>query len=344
MKDKTIHIDHGSGGLATKKLIEEVFLKRLSNKRLERLEDSAILDISSNQLAFTTDSFVVDPIFFTGGDIGSLSIHGSVNDLAMQGARPVALSLGLILEEGLLIDELERVAESIKDALLEAKVEVVTADTKVVQRGKADRIFINTSGVGIPYEPRLFLSSERVEEGDVIIVSGSIGDHGATILLERSGFKMDVSIGSDSCPLNGLVETVIKGVGEDFNKLKVFRDPTRGGLATVLNEIAQASNCNMILYEDDIPVKEEVRGVCEILGLDPLYLANEGKMVLICKESIKEKVLGLMKSHLYGRDSRIIGKVERNVKDESPIVTLKTTIGGERIVSILSGQPLPRIC
>ncbi len=341
MKNNRITLDHGSGGLATKELIQDVFLARLSNRYLDRLEDSAVIGIEGGRLAFTTDSYVVDPVFFPGGDIGSLAVHGTVNDLAMQGAKPKALTLGLILEEGLLFQELEQIADSISRACKEAQVPVVAADTKVVPRGKADKIFINTAGVGLIPEG-LELGSHRAHPGDAVIVSGFIGDHGSAILMSRSNLSFGAEIHSDSAPLYDLVATVLEKC--PFDKVRLFRDPTRGGLATVLNEIAQSSNVRIEVDEGAIPIRKKVSGVCELLGLDPLYLANEGKCVAVVDSGYSQEVIDAMKELPIGAHAALIGRIKALDVSQRPVVTLKTGVGGQRIVSMLSGEPLPRIC
>jgi len=343
MKSKNIILlDHGSGGLETNKLIESIFLKRLSNPILERLEDSAQIDIYGKSLAFTTDSFVVNPIFFPGGDIGSLSIHGTINDLAMQGATPIALSLGIILEEGFSIGDLEKIASSIAQASKSVGCPIVTADTKVVEKGKADKIFINTSGIGILADG-INLSSKNASPGDVIILSGFIGDHGAAILLSRNELPFDTKIKSDSAPLSELIKHLFDNLSaKERLQIKLLRDPTRGGLATVLNEISRASGVEIEIFEEKIPVRDEVKGVCELLGLDPLYLANEGKFVAVVGEEIASKVLSILKEHPLGKNSTQIGRVNKS-RDGYQVI-LNTVIGGKRIVPMLSGEPLPRIC
>ncbi len=335
-----ILLDHGSGGLATKRLIEDVFLKHLENPVLSRMEDSAVIDLPQGKVAFTTDSFVIDPPFFPGGDIGSLSVHGTVNDLSMQGARPLFLSLGLILEEGLDMDIIEKIAMSIARACSQAGVMIAAADTKVVGRGQADKLFINTSGIGVIPE-NVVLGIDRARPGDKIIVSGFLGDHGAAVLLSRSGLPFDAEIKSDCASLNGLVEAIIHTAP---GAIRLLRDPTRGGLATVLNEISEASNIDIEIWEECIPVRSEVSGVCELLGLDPLYLANEGKCVVVVRRDAAEKVLEAMKGHRLGREAAIIGEVREREAKERPQVLLKTRVGGLRIVPILTGEPLPRIC
>ncbi len=335
-----ILLDHGSGGLATKRLIEEVFLKHLENPVLSRMEDSAVIDLPQGKIAFTTDSFVIDPPFFPGGDIGSLCVRGTVNDLSMQGAKPLFLSLGLILEEGLDMDIIEKISRSISRASREAGVMIAAADTKVVGRGQADKLFINTSGIGVIPE-NVVLGINRARPGDRVIVSGCVGDHGAAVLLSRSGLPFDAEIKSDCASLNGLVEAVLQAAP---GAIRLLRDPTRGGLATVLNEISEASSVDMEIWEERIPIRNEVSGVCELLGIDPLYLANEGKCVVVARRDAAEKVLKAMKGHRLGREAAIIGEVREKEAKERPQVLLRTRVGGLRIVPILTGEPLPRIC
>ena len=341
MKRGRVLLDHGSGGLATSQLIEDIFLARLSNPYLSRLEDSAVIEVKPGRIAYTTDSYVVDPIFFPGGDIGSLSVHGTVNDLAMQGAMPMAMSLGLILEEGLSFADLERVADSIMSASLGAGVPIVAADTKVVPRGKADKIFINTSGLGMVPEG-LDLGCDRARSGDAVIISGFIADHGAAILMARSNLSFDSAIESDSASLNQLVAAVLKKCPP--GAVRLFRDPTRGGLATVLNEIARSSNVEIEINEEKVPVRKEVRAICELLGLDPLYLANEGKCVAVVDNNYAGAVLDAMNATSLGKDAAIIGRVSAPDQAGRPVVIMNTRVGGSRIVSMLSGEPLPRIC
>jgi len=341
MSNHKILLDHGSGGLATRQLIEEVFLKHLDNPVLSRMEDSAVLELPPGRLAFTTDSFVIAPLFFPGGNIGSLSVHGTVNDLSMQGARPMFLSLGLILEEGLDMDVLNQVARSIAMAADQSNVLIVAADTKVVGRGQADKIFINTSGIGV-LPQGLNLGIHRACPGDKVIVSGFLGDHGASILLARSELPLDASIESDSASLWSLVSEVLENVRPD--SIRLFRDPTRGGLATVLNEIADASKVRIEIVEELIPIRPQVKEFCDLLGLDPLYLANEGKFVMLAEESEAEHVLQILRANPLGKDASIIGQVTDIASFRGEGVILKTSIGGSRIVSMLSGEPLPRIC
>ena len=335
--EKEILLSHGSGGRSMHQLVEGLIVPQLNNPTLSRLEDQALLDVGGVRLAFTTDSFVVDPIFFPGGDIGSLSVHGTINDLAMGGARPVALSLSLILEEGLPMADLERVLASVHRAAEEVGVSIVTGDTKVVHRHSADKLFINTSGVGV-VEEGVVLDATTVQDGDAIIVSGTLGDHGMAIMSRREGFVFDAPIESDSAPLWSLVEAMLAAAP---GAIRTMRDPTRGGLATTLNELAQRAGVGMVLLEEEIPVHEPVQAACEILGLDPLYVANEGKLVAMVEPSRAGHLLEAMQAHPHGTQARIIGHAVSNHPGE---VVLRTTLGGTRIVDMLSGDPLPRIC
>jgi len=343
-KDEQITLAHGSGGKAMHELIESVFLEYLRNPLLELLEDQAVFEIPSgaSKLAFTTDSYVVDPIFFPGGNIGSLAVHGTVNDLAMSGARPLYLSVGFILEEGFAIADLKRILESMRDAALEANVQIVTGDTKVVQRGGADKIFINTSGIGV-IESSTVISASRAQVGDKVILNGTLGDHGTTILIARGELDLETEIESDSAPLNLLVKEMLDEAMNlgNLEAIRAMRDPTRGGAATTLNEIAMSSEVYIEIFEDLIPVREEVKGACEILGLDPLYVANEGKLIAIVSADIAEKIVERMKQNKYGQNACIIGEVKA---EPQGIVAMKTGFGGTRIVDMLVGEQLPRIC
>jgi len=336
--EATILLDHGSGGLASQELISRLFLKHLGNKVLAALEDSAVMDNQPGRLAFTTDSYVVDPIFFPGGDIGALAVHGTINDLAMRGARPLALSLGLILEEGLPLTDLERIIISIKEALLTAGVPIVTGDTKVVPRGKADKIFINTSGIGLVADG-VEISATRAKAGDKIILSGSMGDHGITIMTRRAGIALAGNLRSDTMALHTMVQRLLAGLPE--GAIHTLRDPTRGGVATSLCEIAEGSKLNIEIEENRIPVRPEVRAACEILGLDPLYLANEGKCLAMVAPEYADQALALFRSCPEGAEAAIIGVLAGGT---NPRVTLKTAIGGTRVITPLHGAPLPRIC
>jgi len=336
-------------------LIEGLFLEYFRNPLLERLEDQAVFDIpvtaahnnSSNghttsRLAYTTDSYVVSPIFFPGGDIGTLAVSGTVNDLAASGARPLYLSSGFILEEGLPIDDLKKILESMRRTADEAGIMVVTGDTKVVQKGGADKIFINTSGIGV-IESRVNLSATRAQAGDKVILSGTLGDHGTTIMIARGELELETDIESDCAPLNSLVAEMIDEANSRgaLEGLHCLRDPTRGGLATTLNEIALSAEVCIEIREDLIPVREEVKGACEILGLDPLYVANEGKLVAIVSADLADFLVARMKKHKYGSDACIIGDVKT---EPGGIVSMTTGFGGKRIVDMLAGEQLPRIC
>lgn len=337
MSDNTILLDHGSGGLASQELITELFLKHLDNPILRDLEDSAVLERQDGRLAFTTDSYVVDPLFFPGGDIGKLAIHGTINDLAMRGASPVCLSLGLILEEGMDLTDLERIIVSISEASKESGVPVVTGDTKVVPRGKGDKLFINSSGIGVVPD-HINLSSTRAAVGDAVILSGTMGDHGITIMTRRAGITLEGNLRSDTMALHKLTERILEAYPEAIHTL---RDPTRGGVATTLNEIAARSKVAISMEEEQLPIRPEVRAACEILGLEALYLANEGKCLAIVDNLQAEAIVKLMKSKTEGRDAAIIGRV---VDGKPGRVMINTPIGGSRVVSSLHGEPLPRIC
>jgi hydrogenase expression/formation protein HypE len=345
VKDTQITLAHGSGGRAMHDLVEGLFLDYLRNPMLEMLEDQAVFEVGGNghpaRMAFTTDSYVVDPIFFPGGDIGDLAVNGTVNDLAMSGARPLYLSAGFILEEGLPMDDLRRVLASMRDAAAAAGVQVVTGDTKVVQRGSVDKIFINTAGIGVIEAP-IRLSASAAKPGDKVIVSGSLGDHGTTIMIARGELDLETEIESDSAPLHTLVADLLDELGaERLAALHCLRDPTRGGVATTLNEIALSSEVCIEILEDNLPVREEVKGACEILGLDPLYVANEGKLIAIVAGDVAGRLVERMRKNPYGRDACVIG----DVKAEPPgIVSMRTGFGGTRIVDMLVGEQLPRIC
>jgi hydrogenase expression/formation protein HypE len=331
-----IGLDHGSGGEASHELIQEIFVSRLDNDYLRPMDDSAVLELPACTLAFTTDSYVVDPIFFPGGNIGSLAVHGTVNDLSMQGAHPLYLTLGLILEEGLPLQDLITIIDSLAQAGHEAKVSIVAGDTKVVQKGAVDKVFINTSGIGL-IQDGVNVSGHNARPGDVLIINGNIGDHGMAILSRREGLHFESPLMSDSAPLNGLVSSIL-GVSKEIH---VLRDPTRGGVATALNEVASRSGVGIHLFEEDVPISPSVAAACEILGLDPLYVANEGKCLVIVSREEAKKVLRVMKKNIYGKRSRIIGEVTT----ENPRrVLMKTKIGGTRILSMLRGEQLPRIC
>ncbi len=337
MSKKKILLDHGSGGMASQDLIGNLFLKYLDDPILHGLEDSAVIDNKPGRLAFSTDSYVVDPIFFPGGDIGKLAVHGTINDLAMRGAKPLCLSLGLILEEGMDLDDLEKIIASIAQASKESDVPVVTGDTKVVPKGKGDKIFINTSGIGLVDE-HVDISSLNAKAGDNIILSGTMGDHGITIMTRRAGISMEGKLESDTMPLHRMVSKLIT---ELPGAIHVMRDPTRGGVATSLNEIAENSKLSISLIEEDLPVTPEVRTACEILGLEPLYLANEGKCLVVVSEADTEEALAIMRACDEGVDAQVIGKM---IDGKPGRVVINTPIGGSRVVTPLHGEPLPRIC
>ncbi|MDH7499412.1 MAG: hydrogenase expression/formation protein HypE [candidate division NC10 bacterium] len=332
-----ILLAHGAGGRMAHELIARQFLPFLLNPMLSPLDDSAILPMEGARFAFTTDSYVVDPLFFPGGDIGRLAVCGTVNDLAMGGAVPLYLSLSLIIEEGFMLEELKRILSSVREAAQEAQVLVVTGDTKVVGRGGADKIFLNTAGIGILPKEQIHISGGNAQVGDRVILSGSIGEHGIAVLSKREGIFLGEETESDVAPLNGLVQ----GMLQASHQVHVLRDPTRGGLASALNEIAEHSQVGIVIEESKIPVRESVQGACELLGLDPLYIANEGKLVAIVKKEASSKILRAMRRNPLGRDAEVIGEV---VADPRGMVLLKTRIGGTRVLDMLSGEPLPRIC
>lgn len=336
-----IVLGHGSGGKLSAELIEKVFLSRFANPTLECMNDSALLEIGEVRLAFTTDSFVVTPIFFPGGDIGSLAVNGTVNDLAMAGAKPLYLSAAFILEEGLLTEDLTRVVDSMQSAASRAGVQLVTGDTKVVNRGKGDQIFIVTTGIGlVPVDVQL--SADRARPGDKVLLSGFIGDHGITILSQRENLEFEGDLRSDCAALNDLVDVMLNEVRvTGTSALRCLRDPTRGGIASTLNEIATRSGVGVMLQEEDIPVRETVRGACEMLGLDPLYVANEGKLIAVVSAEAAPSVLRRMRSHPLGGESREIGQI---IEAPSGMVLMKTSVGGTRVVDTLFGEQLPRIC
>lgn len=336
MNSEFIALDHGSGGEASAELVREIFLPCLDNPYLRQLDDSAVLPVGGNRLAMTTDSYVVDPIFFPGGNIGTLAVHGTVNDLAMQGAQPLFLSLGLILEEGLPMEDLKKIMEGVARASEESGVTVVAGDTKVVPKGHADKIFINTSGIGLLPE-HVDVSAGNAKPGDLVVINGGIAEHGIAILTQREGLQLQSSLKSDSAPLNSLTRNIL-AVSRNIH---VLRDPTRGGVATALNEIACHSGTAVQLFEDEVPVAKPVRSACEILGLDPLYVANEGKCLAIVAPEDCQAVLAAMKRHPYGRRATVIGKV---LEGPPGRVLLKTQVGGTRILVTLTGAQLPRIC
>lgn len=327
---------HGGGGRLMNELIEKVFRSSFAGKKPRARHDGAVFQIGSKRLAFTTDSYVVHPLFFPGGDIGRLAVFGTVNDLAMCGARPLYLSAGFILEEGFPIETLSRVVESMKKAAKETGVEIITGDTKVVERSKADGVFINTAGIGV-VEHSQKIMPKSIKVGDQIILSGDLGRHGMAIMALREGLKFESKITSDLAPLNGPVQALLKaGI-----KVRCLRDLTRGGLSSALNEIADDSGCTLRIRESEIPVRSDVRGACEILGLDPLYVANEGRMVIFTAPSDAKRALNILKKHEPSRGSCLIGEVAD--KKES-LVVLQTSVGTHRVLDMLSGEQLPRIC
>lgn len=338
---KQIVLGHGSGGKLTAELIDKVFLPAFANPVLNKLDDQAVVEVNGARLAFTTDSFVVTPIFFPGGDIGKLAINGTVNDLAMSGARPLYLAAAFILEEGLLAEELQRVVESMRDAAAQAGVQLVTGDTKVVNRGKGDKVFITTTGVGMIERP-VEISASRARTGDKIIVSGHVGDHGIAIMSQRENLEFEGAIESDCAALTSLVDAMLEvSVAASECPVHALRDPTRGGVATTLNEIAARSAVGMVLNETAIPVREPVQGACELLGLDPLYVANEGKLLAVVAPDAADAVLERMRNHPLGADSAIIGEV---VGEHPGMVRMKTQVGGTRVLDLMFGEQLPRIC
>ncbi len=332
----TILLGHGSGGKLSNELVRDIFLPALRNPALARLDDQAIVKIGNQRLAFTTDSFVVKPLFFAGGDIGSLAVHGTVNDLAMGGAMPLFLSAAFIIEEGFSIGELRRVVDSLHRAASAAGVEVVTGDTKVVEKGKGDGLFITTTGIGVVPDG-VDLSASHACPGDKVLLSGSIGEHGIAILAQRTGLEFETEIQSDSAALHTLVADMLAVRRE----IRCMRDPTRGGVSSTLNEIAQQSHVSIELEEQSIPIREEVRGACELLGLDPLYVANEGKLIAIVAAESAGKVLQAMRNHPLGIAAQIIGTVG---KEHAGLVTMRTPLGTTRVVDMLAGDQLPRIC
>lgn len=338
---KHIVLGHGSGGKLTAELIDKIFRPAFTNPILDKLDDQAVVQVNGTRLAFTTDSFVVTPIFFPGGDIGRLAINGTVNDLAMCGARPLYLAAAFILEEGLAADDLRRVVESMRDAANEAGVLLVTGDTKVVNRGKGDQVFITTTGLGVIERP-VEISADRAHPGDKIILSGFIGDHGMAIMSQRENLEFEGAIQSDCAPLHGLVNVMLEVTdGDGLPTIHCLRDPTRGGVATTLNEIAGQSQVGMLLQEGNIPVRETVEGACEILGLDPLYVANEGKLVAIVTAEAADEIVQRMRQHPLGGEAAVIGEV---VADHAGMVLMKTEIGGTRVLDVMFGEQLPRIC
>lgn len=339
LKDRHVTLSHGSGGKASRQLLDAVILPVLGNAMLDGNADSAVFALdgaAGSRMAFTTDSYVVSPLFFPGGDIGSLAVHGTINDLAMAGARPLFLSLSFILEEGLEMDVLRRVVASIGEAAAGAGVPVVTGDTKVVNRGKADRLFINTAGVGVVPDG-LELSPASVRAGDRVLLSGRVADHGMAILLAREALELDSEIESDSAPLHELAGALLAAAPGT----RTLKDPTRGGVAAALNEIARCAGAAIFLDEEAIPIRPDVRGACEILGIDPLHIANEGKLVAVVPPEQSDAALAALRSHPLGADAAVIGEVRA---EPDGLVVARTGIGGSRVLDMLVGDALPRIC
>ncbi|MDM8549513.1 hydrogenase expression/formation protein HypE [Desulfobacterales bacterium HSG2] len=336
MTTDKILLDHGSGGKLSHQLVSEMMLPIFDNPILSQLDDSAVLNIQGKSLAFSTDTYVVDPVFFPGGNIGDLAVNGTVNDLAMSGASPLYLSAGLIIEEGFPMADMERILRSMNIASQAACVQIVAGDTKVVPKGAADKIFINTSGIGL-IPPHANIAGNNAQPGDKIILSGTIADHGIAVLIQREGMTFDSSVISDTAPLNYMVKRMLMR----SNKIHALRDPTRGGVGTALNEIAGQSGVGIKIYEENIPVKSEVAGTCELLGFDPLYVANEGKLLAFVAPDHAEMLLGGVKEDKLGKDACIIGEA---VSDHLGQVVMETRIGGTRIVDMLTGEQLPRIC
>jgi len=336
MNAKEILLAHGSGGRASMELLDKVLMPHVSNKFSEPMDDSALLPVEGGDILFTTDSYVVDPPFFPGGDIGRLAVNGTVNDLSVCGGIPRYISLSLILEEGFSLDNVRAIMESVASSASEAGVEIVTGDTKVVGKGHADKVFINTSGIAFP-DKRSVLSARRIKQGDKIILSGTIGDHGIAVMLEREGLDIKSDIVSDTAPLNLMVSEMMAEAGA----IRFMRDPTRGGLATTLNEISLMTGLGVSVYSDTVPVSPGVAAASEILGLDPFYIANEGKLVAVIENEKAERVLEIIRQNKYGQQAAIIGEVSNELPGK---VVLKTGIGGSRLLDILTGDQLPRIC
>lgn len=331
-----VDLTHGGGGRAMAQLVEELFVAAFDNEALNQRNDQAAFDVPGGRMVMTTDGYVISPLFFPGGDIGSLAVHGTVNDVAMAGAKPISLSAGFIIEEGFPLADLKKIVDSMARASKDAGVPVVTGDTKVVEKGKGDGIFITTAGIGI-VPPGVTISGDRAAEGDAILVSGTMGDHGVAVMSQRESLGFDSPILSDSAALHTLVAEMVAARPD----IHVLRDPTRGGLAATLNEIAAQSGIGMLIKESAIPVKGAVRGACELLGLDPLYVANEGKLICICKAKDADALLAIMRAHPLGKDAALIGHCRA---DSHHFVQMETAMGGNRVVDWLAGEQLPRIC
>jgi len=332
-----VELSHGAGGRAMADLIDLMFRRAFDNPLLDQANDQACFEVASGRMVMTTDSFVISPLFFPGGNIGSLAVHGTVNDLAMGGAKPLYLTAGFILEEGLSLADLALIVDAMARAAREAGVLIVTGDTKVVERGKGDGVFINTAGIGL-VPPGVDISGDRARPGDKVLVSGTLGDHGVAIMSLRKGLRFDTALQSDSAALNGLVAGMVEQAG---SALRVLRDPTRGGLAATLNEIADQSGVGIRLHENTLPIRAEVRGACELLGLDPLNVANEGKLIAVVDRAFAGQILAAMQADPLGCNAAIVGEV---IEDPMQLVRMVTTVGGERVIDWLHGEQLPRIC
>ena len=335
-REGKVVLAHGGGGRLSHDLVRDRMVGVWGDEVLARLDDAGLVEVGASRLAFTTDSYVVKPLFFPGGDIGKLAVCGTVNDLAVMGAEPLYISCGLIVEEGLALEVLDRIVASMGEVAKAAGVRIVTGDTKVVERGSADQMFVNTSGIGL-VEAQMDFSMERIEVGDRIVVSGTLGDHGMAVLSAREELHFEGSVESDCAALNGLIARMM----EASSGIRFMRDPTRGGLATTLNEIVEGKDFGIVVVEEALPIRDPVRGLCELLGLDPLYVANEGKVVAVVAPEEAEAVMEAMRSHPLGREARVIGTVERTWKGR---VGMKTVVGGTRVVDMLVGDQLPRIC
>jgi len=335
-KNGRVEMSHGSGGRAMAQLIDELFLPAFDNPQLRQMNDQAEFSMAAGRMVMATDGHVVSPLFFAGGDIGCLSVHGTINDVAMAGAKPLYLSAGFILEEGFPLADLKRIVESMAAAARDAGVAIVTGDTKVVEQGKGDGVFITTTGIGM-VPPGIHISGDRARPGDKVLVSGTLGDHGIAIMSQRENLTFSTSIASDTASLHDLVAAMVSAVPD----LHCLRDPTRGGLATTLNEFAKQSKVGIDIDENSLPAREEVKAACEMLGLDPLYVANEGKLVAICSAEDAPRLLDAMRAHPLGKNAAIIGEVR---EDQNCFVQMTTSFGGRRNVDWLSGEQLPRIC
>jgi hydrogenase expression/formation protein HypE len=337
LRNGRVDLSHGAGGRASAQLVDEIFRTAFDNPMLARGDDQAAFDVPAGRMVMSTDGYVISPLFFPGGDIGSLAVHGTINDVAMAGARPLYLAASYIIEEGFPLSDLQRIAQSMGRAAFDAGVTIVTGDTKVVERGKGDGVFISTTGIGV-VPPGFDFSADRACPGDRVILSGTIGDHGVAVMSKRNNLGFETDILSDSAPLHALVAEMVGVAGV---AIRVMRDPTRGGLAATLNEIAHQSNVGFLIEERMIPVRPEVEAACEILGLDPLYVANEGKLVAIVAPEAVDILLAVIRNHPLGRDAALIGEV---IADEQRFVQMTTSFGGGRIVDWLAGEQLPRIC